>query len=391
MKRLARSAVVLGTVGLLGVASWGPGPYAWGQAAPAAGGAGAAATTPVPPAPDPIPAEARTSTAPEAFRPRIEAFIKGNLVRVKSSDPKVYSAGRDALVAEVASPSTGSSFKDLFAQTLVVHLGPLLDDKDARVRLQAAVVAGRVADRVDNAQLAPVAVKLLKDSNVGLQIWGMKVARGVLSAQLAAPSGLANSPLPKAVVDTVLANPKRQEFARDAADVLHVDLATIIRLKITPATSAQLIAPALRVLDMRAGLYKDGFPEELESDRSFLTFFSNHVWGSLTPAQRVQVTQRAFDILLRSTAAASAATDAAASREMVDHAIRVSRNLQVIASEVDRRASTPATKAFVTAASAIGGGASGANLPPAAVVEAGAKAMLTAAKAIPEFKDLKAP
>lgn len=377
MNRFASAAVVLVVGGML---LGGGTDSAWAQTA------GGPATSM--PAPAAIPAEARTVPAPDAYRPQIVAFVKGNLARLTSGDPKTSALGRDALISEVTGATTTSSYKDLFAESVAQALTPLLADKDARIRLVAGVLAGKLADKVDNAELGPVAVKLLQDSNVGVQIWGMKTARGVLAYQLTQPAGVAGSTVPAALANVVVANPKQPELVVDAVGALHLDLGALAKLKVPNATVQQLVPHALKILEARIALYKDGVPEGADAVQLMLTFFSNKAWDLLTPAQRLQVMQDTSD-LLQLTAAAGASADTASYKAVAQHAVQVGKNLYVIADSVNNAKQSNETKAFREAAKAL---ADVDRATPSALdLNNMAKKIFDTLVLVPEFKSVHSP
>lgn len=377
MNRLASLAVVMVSFAGVGFAD-----NAWGQAA-GTGAGGAAAT--VPAAPAAIPADARTTPAPEAFRPQIDAFIKGNLARLRSTDGAASSAARNALAAEVTGATTTSSYKDLFGASLAAQLLALAGDPDPRIRLQAGILAARVAAASDNTQMADVAAKLLADSNPAVLIWGLKTAKGVLAFQASLPSGLKGTTLPEAVASAVAKSADRGEVVRDGYEALQLDITKLPSIR--AATIQQLAPHVSAVLSARAKLYASKFPEFADADRDAATFFSNFAFPGLPPAEKAKVMQNLADIVLLS-ALRGVDAEGADQKLMLDHATNIGKNLYILAQEINKK-STPQTAALEQATQFFRG--VGPITPPAADVVAAAKSTFEALRAIPEYKSLVEP
>lgn len=375
MKRLALTALVV-SVGV-GVVS----------AVPVAAQTAAPAASTAPAAPAAIPPTARTMPDPAPFRSQIEAFVKAHTARIASGDRAAITQSRDAIIAEVSAADTTSIYKSLYTEQLATALAPLLASPELRVRLQAAIVAARVAEKVDNEQLSGVAEKLMSDESYVAVAWGLKVAKPILDYQIKLPSGLTTSRLPAAVAATVARNGKHGEVVRDAADAFGVtDNDRLLRM---PAAAVAQLAPhVLKILEARAELYKSGAPEDTDADRAFLGLIVNRAFGAMPADQRTRAVQRAMDLLIL-TSRAAAEADGPAQRALAIQAVRLGRNLVVLAGEIDRVAGGQA-KALVEAANYFK--AASDTIPPApADLTAAADKVLTAVQALNDYKTVKAP
>ncbi|MFN4244245.1 MAG: hypothetical protein ACK4PI_13530 [Tepidisphaerales bacterium] len=360
-----------------------PGGGAAGGSGP--GGGAAATAAAVPAAPPPIPADARTTPAPEAFRPQIQAFIQGHLARLSAEDPTVTAQSRAALFGEVMGSNTTSSYKDLYGATFAQLAVPLLGTAEPRVRLQVGVVAARLAASSDNTQMTAVAEKLLADANTAVVLWGLKTARGVLAFQTSLPAGLSGSRLPQLVAEAVVRHAKNGDITREGYDALQLD---VTRLPTMRGAVIQQLAPHVAaVLKARAALYVTVFPEFADADRDAATFFSNFAFAALPAAQKVSVMQVMTDIVMLSALRGLEASGAE-QRAMLEHAVNVGRNLFVIAQTLNSRP-TPQTRAFEEATQFFR--TAGPIPPPPADVVAAARRAFEALRAIPEYQSLTEP
>lgn len=390
VRTAVRVAVVASLAGP--VLAWSSSAFAQATAAPSAAPAASE------PAIAPVPAAARGSVAPSGFRPQIETFIKGNVGRLSSKDAKTFLAARDALVGEVAASGSTPAYRDFYAEVFAATALPVLDSPDARLRLALGVVSARLADRTGSVQLGPVAAKLLKDANLGVQIWGMKTAEGVLKAQLVSGSGgpggggggagiVAGGPveaLVTAVVDTVTKNPTKAELVRDAAEALHLD----IRFRMSDAVLKEVVPFARKVLAARAALYQPAaVPQDPAADQPYLTFFSNKAWRVLTADEQTATVQSITTMLLSTTGTAKPLTGEAY-MALARHAVQVARNLEVIASAVNTSAGTPESKNLLNVTQQVSRIAS--SLPTGAVLDTRANDVLSAVQGVSQFSGLTA-
>ncbi|HWP39352.1 MAG TPA: hypothetical protein VNL70_00405, partial [Tepidisphaeraceae bacterium] len=101
-----------------------------------------------------LPPNVITATDPLSIRPQVQQFIAEQVSRLGSSDPASHTAARDALVAEVARPPGGpqpsAPFFDVYCELLNDELLKLARHTDPRVRLNAAILATRVAQQANS-------------------------------------------------------------------------------------------------------------------------------------------------------------------------------------------------------------------------------------------------
>lgn len=345
----------------------------------------AAGTSAAPAAPPSIPGAVKTADKPEASRAEIAKFINGHLARLLSGDAKAAKDSRDAMVAEVLppAPTVSSAYKDVYAEELAKAVGPHLKEKNPQARLQVAVLVGRVALAVDNDRLKGAAEQLLADPNVGIAIWGMKAARGVIAQQVLTPGTLADSTTLAAVVKTAMAKPADGNLAREAYEALQISQATqVVKLK----GAIPVLAP--KVLDLlvaRAALYTKGIPEQADADREAGTFFGLHAFTGITQEQKVKVVQALSDQLLLTAQYAVTTPSGPQQKAITDLTQSAGNSLNLVAVAIDAGGSTPQTKALVAATDYFKWGR---IPPPAATILANAQAAVAAVKAIPAYSSI---
>lgn len=119
-------------------------------------------------------------------RPVIDQFVDDLVKKLAGADPAACSAARDALTKSANIVGTTPAFYDQYADALNGKILAIANNKDARVRLNAAIVIAKVAAKAGNARLAPAADALLKDTCDGVVLWALQAAKHVVPALLAA-------------------------------------------------------------------------------------------------------------------------------------------------------------------------------------------------------------
>lgn len=347
---------------------------------------GAPAASAVPAAPMPVASSVRSSDKPEEARAQIDAYIAGHLARLLSGDARAVRDSREALVGEVLPPppTVTSAYKDVYAESLAKAVAGHLKEANPQTRLQIAIIVGRAAQSVDNDKLKGAVEALIADPNLGVELWGLKAARGIIAQQVLTPAVLQNSTTLTAVVNAAMKNPADGNIAREAYEALQISRADqVVKLK----GAIPVLAPrVLDLLDARSALYAKGIPEQADADREAGTFFALHAFPGLTQEQKVKVVQDLCDQLLL-TAQYSVNTPSGPQQKAITDLTRsAGGSLNLIASSIDQAGSTAQTAAFVTATNFFKN--MGQIPPPAATILTNAQAVVTAVKAIPAYASI---
>lgn len=123
-----------------------------------------------------------------AGRDKIQPYLEYYLNNVTGSDNALRNSAHQALVqgARITTPqqTISAAYLDTYADALNELLKPMAANQQFQVRLNAAVVAARVAEYTNNARLQEVVTTLLADKNEGIQLWALRAAKNVLPAAL---------------------------------------------------------------------------------------------------------------------------------------------------------------------------------------------------------------
>jgi hypothetical protein len=313
-----RVLLVLSILGILSV------PYSWGQAPAIIVSGGIPATVKSAPIID---------AAAEA---QIKTYLNEQLQKFREVNTDGVTKARENIIAEAK--GGGAAFLAKYAELLNGEiLGILKDVKDAKARLNAAIVVARVADIANNTKLEKCVLALLdKTQPEAMRIWGMRAARPVLP-ELLKVNG--EKPMIEAIVATVKQFPANGPMCEDAYDALNP--------RNTATKSVPTIVDALLDLtDWRISIYKDGLPggggktllpDEPEVDSTpFTNIFNQGVLVALdkNKKQDVRAVQLACDLMAYS--AVRGETPAyRSSREQLQSSIsRISGGIFVVASTV---------------------------------------------------------
>jgi len=230
---------------------------------------------------------------------QIKSFITEQLGKFREVNTDGVNKNRETLISEAKGGS--AAFLAKYAEVLNADiLGILKDVKDAKARLNAAIIVARVADIANNTKLEKSVLVLLdKNQPEAMRIWGMRAARPVLP-ELVKVNG--EKPMIEAIIATVKQFPANGPMTEDAYDAL------------TPRNAQAKAVPIIvdSLLDLtawRIEIYKNGLPGEgaktllpdlPEADSTpFANILNQGVWTNLdkNKKQDVRTMQLACDLL----------------------------------------------------------------------------------------------
>jgi hypothetical protein len=257
----------------------------------------------------------RTASNVQPFANQIQGYVKERIGQLGGDDPVLQSQARQDLVSEVIATPGGAApsaaFLTYYATLLNTELAPLAQSKNTRVRLNAAIVAAKVAEGARNAALLPVTQTLLKDPSDAVVLWALRAAKQVLPHALA-PGAQGGDQLVATIVQIGQARPR---VVTDVYDSLAISQAAAGRVQ------AAVVPAVHTVMRSRLNQYTNSIPQEPIAEARGANFLTGRQdYASQTPAQKVETVQLVSDLLgviaQRSTNASSDQR-----RELV-HAVR---------------------------------------------------------------------
>lgn len=272
----------------------------------------------------------------------IKQFVQAQVAKLTAKDPTRQAEGRDALCNALSGdPVPSAAFNDAYAQAVSDGLMPLMNDPSIRVRLNAGIIAARVADRTNTIRLKDLAVKLVADKADPVALWGVKAHKALILVQLRIQPK-ADDPLIKGLVPS-LKGRLVAEISQSAYDALGLDIVQQ-RKKLTPEMIKAVIPAMQDLLAARIALYQTGMPDVPIVDTLGTTFLVDRdVWNAQLPEQRTRSVQLIVDLLAMGGARA-------ASLEKGDHKDEILKALQYVASAVRVIADTNNKPALASAA-----------------------------------------
>lgn len=325
-----------------------------------------------------IPLEVRTADQlSDVYKKEIQKYISDWVEILKdNSNPQQQSTARDKLTGAamaLGAQNASVGYRSFYASTLNNALMPLTKSPDMRIRLLAGIVAGRVAERVNNTELADVALALVNDKTDPVVIWGMRTARYVMPWLLRNPA--VSSPLPKAIV-TAVSNHPSVPVATDAYRAFALP---------EGAPNAAIVQGAIDTLDLlsaRINQYERVLPFDPTADSIGTTYLSIRAWPVLDASQRLQTVQEISD-LISVMAQRAAVEDHSKTPEIIDGIQPVAAAIYVIGSAEQATALVNAVKPLAQK-----------RFTPqttAQELQSVADPIYPALKAVPDFAQIKPP
>ncbi|HEX8525028.1 MAG TPA: hypothetical protein VF669_22445 [Tepidisphaeraceae bacterium] len=297
---------------------------------------------------------ADTTAISSALQSSIEALVQGTPRAREDLIGNALIGGQLNAGASTASPA----FLSALATELDKQLLPLAKNQNLTIRLNAAIVAARVAQYANNAQLANTVLAFVNDQAEPVTLWGVRGARWIIPNLLGGPFANPKHQLISAVVNAVKAHPEGIAagwIASDAYEALGLDLNDPNRAKkVTPAMIAGTVEPMQNLLAVRADLYKTQVPANTVADRSGMNYLVNaRVWTAQNAQQQTRTVQLLSDLMslaVQQAVAQAQANNASDASELLLTVSQAAKALSVAAAG----AQEPALNNAVTPATAIG-------------------------------------
>lgn len=296
----------------------------------------------------------RTSTNPDQ-RILIE-FLDAQMTRLASDQPAERSSARDALISVVApalanQPAPTAQFFDVYANLLNQRLLSLItEETPVQVRLNAAIVTGRVAEQVQNARLSPVVVQLLEDRNEGVVLWGLRAARFVLPSVLSSPILANQNPLIPAIEKVQQRYSSNGLISAGSYEALTWPDRRSLNPQQYQMVVQHVLPPLQNMLERRVAMYERGVPPEPVAERMATAFLAEaSAWSAQTPDQQLRTVQLMVNLVSYAAQRATAA-QALARAELTEIVARTAQALWVIGQSIG----APQLQQAVTEASRVG-------------------------------------
>ncbi len=236
------------------------------------------------------------ATSVAAAGPQIAGYVNEQVTQLTSEDPAASAAAREALI-DAASPgrvNPTAAFLSAFAGALNTGIAPALKHESDLVRLNAAIVVARVAERTEGAALKGSTIALLNDESPFVVLWGLKAARAVIPALLRNEAARVDDIL-AAVVKAAGAHGSGaigSPIAVEAYEALMLDIFEPTRTKPSDRALRMVIPVMQQLLQQRAGMYvKTLPPEPMAENRATLFLVNSRVWGLHDAKQKLASVQ----------------------------------------------------------------------------------------------------
>jgi hypothetical protein len=345
---------------------------AWGQDAD---------TAPASTIPDTIKASAVLS---RADRSTVESFVQEQAVKLLGSTPADQGAAREALVSAANGnnrQTPSPAFVDAYCTALATSLPPLVQSQDVRIRLNGAIVIGKVAAEVQTTHLRDLAVKLTQDPSPAVALWGVKAARAIIPGVLRDPAMRSQDTLLPAITPCVSAHAEALVSGHMAEEAYHALTLDISERTITDDMIAAVVGHTQDLLSARLAQYQAKLPGQPMAERIATQFLIHQrVWQVQTVQQRQRTIQLLSDVL--SLAAQRMAVASAEQRSDLQQLIDLTAKAVVVAADSRGATGLSAAASPLTALER--------QADPQRVLELVA-AVYPAIVALPEFAQTTAP
>jgi hypothetical protein len=235
-------------------------------------------------------------------RTAIEAFVQQQVQRLQDGTPADQSKAREALISAAngnRAQTPTLAFYDAYCSTLIPALSPVIQSSDAKVRLNGAIVVGKVAAEAQTTHLRDLAVALTKDPSPAVALWGVKAARAIIPAVLRDPALRNQDTLLPAITPCVVAHSETLVSGHMAEEAYHaLTLDMFSGRTIANDMIAAVVGHTQDLLAARVAQYQVKLPGQPLAERTATQFLIHpQVWEVQTMAQRQRTLQLLSDVI----------------------------------------------------------------------------------------------
>ncbi len=244
-------------------------------------------------------------TAPTISSPAaIDAWVDAQVKEIASGDRDKVVAARQALMLPGSNDKKSAAFLAAYSKAIGTKLLPVASGADAHAKLNAGIVAGKVADMGGTSDLSPLMVKLISDDSAPVALYGIRAS---------------SSLIPRVLGDRNLAPTDKIVPAIAAALAKHLDSEAIvteayqslIRVINVPAAAQQLpqatitaatpkiIEGLLDLLSVRSSKFGKGETEIVEpmAESPAIVFLAKQTsWAAMNQAAQTRTVKTLLDI-----------------------------------------------------------------------------------------------
>jgi hypothetical protein len=254
---------------------------------------------------DAIPSSWKGEADPSSHKDEILSRVQTELTSL--ANPATSGAARNWLRDASAVPNdpsqTSAGYRQLYAEILNQRFLALLNDPKTpiRMKINIAIVSATVGDRVRNAALLPVVLRLLSDKSNAVVLWAEKAAASQMPTLVSNDANAEDrDKLLAAIVKSVGANnqpPMAGDIASDAYWGMN-PLLGLTKVAMTDAGFASLAKTNMDLQKSRMELYKSGSPDSPDADTSpSIYLLSRDSWAKLNDQDKLRALQQSTDLI----------------------------------------------------------------------------------------------
>ncbi len=250
---------------------------------------------------DPIPLAAKNATSAASanfYIPQIRQFIQNELTQLKTSDFAAQTAAKAKLVDE-CSRGSQPAFYAVYAREWSAAASPLMAPSAGnamRLRLNIAIITGRLSEICQSLEIEPVVRMMLSDHDSSVALWGVKAARPLILVIIQSPQ------LPAVVssklIPTLVASVKSHDSS-DLSGYIVTDAYHVLAIRDIPGLSAPqvkalvppLVSPVLDILEARILQYAGTTPVPAPGAEHDVATFLSGSYPTAKPAEQARIVQ----------------------------------------------------------------------------------------------------
>jgi hypothetical protein len=230
----------------------------------------------------------------------IDSWVDTQVKEFSSGDRDKVVAARQALSLPNSTGKKSERFLQVYGKAVGTKLLPVANSNDAHARLNAAMVAGRVADMGATGEIIPLIVEFINDESAGVSLYGIRGSASLIPRALAAP----NTPGADTIVPAIAGAVKRHATSEAIAAESYQALIRVLNTNnnglppnVVTAATPRVIEGLLQLLEQRVSAFGAGDVVEPYAEGPAVVFLAKtSSWAAMSEQTRTRTVKTLVDL-----------------------------------------------------------------------------------------------
>lgn len=234
----------------------------------------------------------------------IDSYVDGQVKEMASGDRDKVVAARQALLLPNTPSNKSAAFLSAYSKAVGTRLMTVARGDDAHAKLNAGMVAGRIAEMSGSTDLVPLVVELIGDESMPVSLYGVRAASSLVPRVLGDNTLAANDKLVPAIAKALQTHGDSEALVSEAYQSLIRVINSPDQAKALPPNTVMTATPRIvdgliQLLTLRAQAFGTGnLVEPLAESPAIVFLAKQSTWAAMNEPTQKRAVKVMLDILI---------------------------------------------------------------------------------------------